>query len=149
MGIGDFCTRDVAIVAPDDTVLEAARVMRDQHVGDVIVVERQADRTIPVGIITDRDIVIEVLAREVPLDAVAVKDLLSRELITAQESDAVTGVVERMRHNGVRRIPVINDQGGLEGIFSLDDLLELLAEQLNDLVAITHKEIHHEQEKRP
>lgn len=148
MTIGEFCNREVAIVSPDETVLEAAKVMREQHVGDVIVVEQRDNQPTPLGIITDRDIVIEILAKEVSLETITVSDVMTTDLLTAKESDAIPNIVSQMRKKGVRRIPVVNEKGGLEGIFSLDDLLELLAEQLNDFVGVIHKEASQEQRHR-
>lgn len=148
MTIGEICTREVAIVTPHETVLDAAKVMREQHVGDVIVVEQRDNQTVPVGIITDRDIVIEILAKDVSLKSVSVNDIMSRDLLTAIETDTIPNIVSQMRNKGVRRIPVVNNKGGLEGIFSLDDLLELLAEQLNDFVGVIHKEASQEQRHR-
>lgn len=148
MTIGEFCNREVAIVAPDETVLNAANVMRQQHVGDVIVVEQRDKHAVPLGILTDRDIVIEILAKEVGLETISVSDVMSTDLLTARESDAIPNIVNQMRSKGVRRIPVVNEKGGLEGIFSLDDLLELLAEQLNDFVGVIHKETGQEQKHR-
>ena len=149
MNIGEFCNREVAIITAHESVLAAAKVMRQQHVGDVVVVEHKGGLTIPIGILTDRDIVLEVIAKDVSLDAVSTGDIMSRDLLLAKETDAVPNIVNQMRTKGVRRVPVVNEQGGLEGIFSLDDLLELLTEQLNDFVSVIHKETNREQRLRP
>jgi CBS domain-containing protein len=101
-----------------------------------------------VGILTDRDIVIELIAREVELDKIIIGDVMTRNLLTARESDSLSTVLSQMRGRGVRRVPVVNEQGGLEGIFSLDDLLELLAEQMHDFVAVLRKEANQEQRLR-
>ena len=148
MSIGEFCTRQVAILTQQESILEAAKVMRAQHVGDVVIVEQRDQQTVPLGILTDRDIIIEVIAKQISLDSVTAGDIMSPNLLTVRQSDTVADAIRKMRNKGVRRIPVVNDQGGLEGIFSLDDLLELLAEQLNDSVAIVHKETDKEQEQR-
>lgn len=148
MSIGEYCNRDVAIVTAQETVQDAAKVMRAQHVGDVVVVERRGGLSVPVGILTDRDIVIELIAREVELDKIIIGDVMTRNLLTARESDSLSTVLSQMRGRGVRRVPVVNEQGGLEGIFSLDDLLELLAEQMHDFVAVLRKEANQEQRLR-
>ena len=149
MTIGEYCTRDVAIIEPHETILDAAKVMCDQHVGDVVVVERKDEQVFPIGIITDRDIVLELIAKEVDLDSVAAGDLVSSNLISAKISEPLDDVISHMRTHGIRRIPIVNDQGSLEGIFSLDDLIELTAENLNSLVSIAQKGFHKEQERKP
>jgi CBS domain-containing protein len=147
MKVGELCTREVVIIEKNASVLEAAKLMRTFHVGDVVVVEPHPDDRIPVGILTDRDIVVELIAGGVDLQSVTVGDVISYELITALEDDDVIETVKRMRSKGVRRIPVVNSRGGLEGILSLDDLLDLLAEQLNDIVSLIKREQKEEEEK--
>jgi CBS domain-containing protein len=110
--------------------------MRLHHVGDVVIVEDRKEMPVPVGIITDRDLVVELIADEVDLDAVTVGDVMSYELVTARTDDSIWETLKRMRGQGVRRIPVVNDQGGLEGILALDDILELLAEELSMLAKV-------------
>jgi CBS domain-containing protein len=130
MTVGKFCNREVVVANRDSTIIEVARLMRQHHVGDVVIVNYQGDQAKPIGIITDRDIVVELIACEVSIDAVSVGDVMSFELITAKERDSIWDALQRMRTQGVRRIPVVNDAGGLEGILTVDDLLELLAEEL-------------------
>ena len=140
MTVGKFCNREVIIAEKDSTVFEVAKLMRNHHVGDVIVVSTSGDRTKPIGILTDRDIVIEVIAADVPLDSVSAGDIMSYELVTARESDSIWDTLQHMRAKGVRRVPVVNDAGGLEGILSIDDLLELFAEELNLLAKVPFRE---------
>ena len=116
MSVGEICNREVVICRPDDSIQEAAKVMRDQHVGDVIIAEERENSCVPVGILTDRDIVIELLAEEVDVNSVTCADVMSSELITAKEDDEILATIELMRDKGIRRIPVVNQQGGLEGI---------------------------------
>jgi CBS domain-containing protein len=98
--------------------------------------------------LTDRDIVVEVLAEDVDPQSVAVGDIMSASLITAREEDELLDVVARMRNYGVRRMPVVNAQGGLEGILAVDDILELLAEQINGLAGLVTIEQRRERERR-
>ncbi|MDA8421030.1 MAG: CBS domain-containing protein [Pseudomonadota bacterium] len=148
MPIGELCSRDVIFVTPRDTVPEAARLMRQHHVGDLVVVEDQAGRRVPVGMLTDRDLVVEVLASGVGADTVTVGDIMSPEPVTARETDGVYETIQRMRARGVRRIPVINDRGGLEGIIAVDDLLEMLAEEIMNLATLVGREQAHERAAR-
>jgi CBS domain-containing protein len=136
MTVGHFCNREVVICGRESTIVEVAQLMRQHHVGDLVIVEDREDVTVPVGIITDRDLVVELIADEVDLDAVTVGDVMSYELVTARTDDSIWETLKRMRGQGVRRIPVVNDQGGLEGILALDDILELLAEELSMLAKV-------------
>lgn len=144
MSIGEICNREVVICNSDDSILEAVKLMRDQHVGDVVVVERKSEGVFPQGILTDRDVVIELLAEEVDLNSVACGDVMSREMVTAAEDDEVLQTIELMRDRGIRRIPVVNRRGELQGILSFDDLVELISEQLTDLVRLVGREVEHE-----
>lgn len=148
MSVGEICNRDVVITDRTTTIMEAAQLMRQYHVGNVVVVEDKGDQNVPVGILTDRDIVLEVLAKTVALDTVTVGDVMSSDLITAREQDGVWETIKLMRSRGIRRLPVVNDQGGLEGILAVDDLLELLAEEIADLARVVSREQLREKEKR-
>jgi CBS domain-containing protein len=151
MTIGEVCNREVVIMGRSESVLEAARQMREQHVGDVVIVEERLGARVPVGILSDRDLVIEVLAKEVPVAAVAavaVGDIMSDRLLIAHENDEIQETVRRMRERGVRRIPVVSATGSLVGILALDDLVELIAEQLTDLIALMRTELRRERATR-
>lgn len=146
MNIGEICNREVVIIDKEGSIFKAAKLMREYHVGDVIVVEEKNEERIPVGILTDRDIVRALVAADVDLHAVAVGDAMSFDLLTAKEEDDVVSTIKRMRHRGVRRVPVVNSRGGLEGIVSVDDLIDLICEQLTDLVGlITHQQEREEE----
>ena len=149
MNAGEICNREVVIVNRDQTILDAAKLMREYHVGDVVVVEERKGENVPVGILTDRDIVIKILAQDLDAGKVQISDAMSFDLLTALEEDEILETVKRMRGRGVRRIPVVNAQGGLEGIIAVDDLVDLLAEQMADLVALISSEQRQEQKNRP
>ena len=148
MSIGEVCNREVVIATPEESILDTARLMRDHHVGDVVVVENRLGATVPVGILSDRDIIVEVLAKEVPLGAVNVGDVMSSGLLVANEKDPILDTIKRMRARGVRRVPVVDDNGALVGILAFDDLVDLIAEQLSDLVGLLSSEMRHEQDLR-
>jgi CBS domain-containing protein len=148
MTVGKFCNREIVVAGQDSSIIDIARLMRQHHVGDVIIINYNGDQSIPVGIITDRDIVVELIACEVSFDDVSVKDVMSFELITAREQDSIFDTMQRMRVKGVRRIPVVNDDGGLEGILSVDDLLELLAEELTLLAKVPLRQQMFEKETK-
>jgi len=143
MPIGEVCNREVVIVQPGETVLEAAQLMRRHHVGDVVVVEERGGRRVPVGIVTDRDLVLEVMAPQIDPATVTVKDILTTDLVTIKKDAGLFEAIEYMHAKGVRRLPVVDDNGGLIGILTLDDLIELLADEMTALARL----VKHEQKK--
>lgn len=149
MSIGELCNREVIVVNRDEPVREAVRLMRAHHVGDVIVVETQDGHRRPVGVLTDRDVVIELLAAGIDIDAVAVGDAMSFELLTAREDDELVDTVERMRKRGVRRVPVVDDSGALVGIIAVDDIIQIIAEEVTGLAGLIRREREQETVHRP
>ena len=131
--MGDVCNREVIAVTRETTVLAAAQRLRERHVGSVVVCDLDGNRRVPVGIVTDRDIVVEVVATELRAETITVGDIMGRELVTAHESDSVAETLAVMHDKGVRRIPVVAGDGHLVGIVSLNDLLDQVAGQLTDI----------------
>lgn len=148
MSTGEICNREVVVVQPETTVLEAAKLMRQHHVGDLLVVEDRGGMRIPVGIVTDRDLVVEVMAPELSMDAITVGDIMAPELSTVRESAGIFEAIEYMRSKGVRRLPVVSEIGVLAGILTLDDLLELLAEEMLSLSRLVKYEQRKEMASR-
>lgn len=140
MPIGEICNREVVIAQSSNSTLEAAQLMRQHHVGDVVVVEDRDGVRVPVGIVTDRDLVVEITAPELNQTAITVGDIMTPELVTVKEDTGVFEAIQYMRTKGVRRLPVVDDNGGLVGILALDDLLELLAEELFALARLVKRE---------
>jgi CBS domain-containing protein len=148
MSISEICNREVVIARKSDGIVEVAKLMRRYHVGDLVVIDESSERRVPVGIVTDRDLVIEVLAQGVSPDSVTVGDVMSYELATAQDTDSVWTTLQLMRSKGLRRLPVIDAEGTLIGIISADDLLELLAQELADLSRVIAREQARERDER-
>lgn len=140
MKLKNVCTLDVACCTGTATISEAARLMRQHHTGDLVVIDETDGDRIPIGIITDRDIVVEVLGKGLDPVKTAVAGVMSTQLVVADSGEDVSEAVERMRVHGIRRIPVTGDNGTLMGIFTLDDLLKLNAEQIEAPIAILSKE---------
>jgi CBS domain-containing protein len=140
MPVSEICNREIIVVRRDDTVHEAAKLMRQHHVGDVVVVEERNGVRVPVGIVTDRDLVVEIMAPDVVQMFITVGDIMGLNLVTIQESMGVYESIQYMRGKGVRRLPVVDRKGGLIGILTLDDLLELLAEELLELSRLVKHE---------
>ena len=149
MTIGEYCNREVTISEPDTSIIEAAELMRRHHVGDLVVVDRQEGKNLPMGIVTDRDLVLEVLAQDVDPDSLAIKDIMSTDLVTVLESETFLSVLDIMQKQRVRRILVVDDHGGLQGILSADDAIELIAEAMNNLTSLVKREIAREADLRP
>lgn len=150
MTVGEICNRQVVIARRDEHVREAAQRMRDLHVGTLVVVDEHDSRRIPVGLVTDRDLVIRALSDPmVNVDALVLGDVMTTEPVAASEHDNLWDVIKKMRSFGVRRLVVVNDQGGLEGILSFDDLIDLLAEELSDLSTLLSREQKREREANP
>lgn len=143
MPVGEICNRDVIILQREDTILKAAKLMRQNHVGDVVVVEARGGVRVPVGIVTDRDLVVEIMATGLDQTVITVGDIMVRELVTVKESTGVFETIQYMRSQAVRRVPIVDENGALVGILALDDLLELLSEEL---LAIA-KLVRHQREK--
>lgn len=148
MPIGEICSREVVFVHRDESIVQAAQLMREHHVGDVIVVDERDGTRLPVGILTDRDIVVEIVSKNVDPGAVTVADAMTADVTTTRESDGVYETIEHMREKGVRRMPVVNAQGALVGLVSLDDLLDLLGDEIGSLAKLVSREQKHERTRR-
>jgi CBS domain-containing protein len=143
-----LATGDVATVGRDMPLVECARVMRNQHVGSLIVVDQSVDGPRPVGIITDRDIVVEAVAVDLDTKAMTAGDLMSTALVTVRQNEDIVSALARMREAGVRRLPVIDEHGRLTGILAVDNLLEAVNEQLDALVGVIKAEQTREAHQR-
>ena len=148
MAVGEICNREVVIAQKALSVVDAAQLMRKHHVGDLVVVEEKNGRRHPVGIVTDRDIVVEVVAAGVNPDALKVGDIMGPEVATVRESEGLFEALRYMRGKGVRRMPVVDRDGGLVGILTLDDLLSLLAEEMTELAKLVSHERQREAASR-
>jgi CBS domain-containing protein len=146
MTVGDVCTRSVVTAHPDETVAEAAKRMRDRHVGDLLVTDTQ---TRPIGILTDRDIVVSAVAQSPDrLESLLVGDVMSHDLATARTDETLDDALKLMRTRGVRRLPVVSADGRLEGLVAFDDILEVMSEELGELVGLVAREQKREREVR-
>ena len=145
MPIGDVCVRDVVVTGRETTVRDAAKLMAQHHVGNLVVVREEAGgRVVPIGIITDRDIVRNVVAEALDPAVFTLADLGVRELVTVREDQGVFECMQHMRMSAIRRMPVVDRDGRLVGIISLDDLIQLLAEEMGELAQAISREQAHE-----
>ncbi len=140
MPIGELCNREVVFATRTTTIVEAAQLMRRYHVGDLVVVEEINNKRMPVGIVTDRDIIIEVVAKSQPFQDCTVDKIMSSQLVSVPETEGVIETIKLMRNHAIRRIPVVSNDGVLVGIISADDVLDLLAEELSELAKVAPRE---------
>ena len=148
MHIGEICTRSVVTCRRDASAPEIAQLMRDRHVGDVIVVDEHEGQLTPVGIVTDRDLVVQVMAKGLNPDLLRAGDLIADDLVTAMESEGVYDAIWHMRNKGLRRLPVVDAHNHLLGILTADDVTEFLAEELTEVARIAPRQIKREEAMR-
>jgi CBS domain-containing protein len=141
MKVGQMCQRNAITVQASDEIATAARLMREKHVGFLVVVEPAAQEgaVVPVGVITDRDIVVSTIALGVDPKTLSVGDVMTCKPTVALTDDSVADAVYRMRHSGVRRLPVVGDYGHLVGVLALDDVLTNRADELGAAAAVITK----------
>ena len=149
MRVGDFCNREVVSIEEDASIIDAAIAMRENHVGDLIVVKKSFNKLTPVGIITDRDLALGVVAAEIDMHSVTVGDTMSFELASVSEDDDLMHANENMRENGIRSLPVVDADDFLSGIVTVDDILYILSDMLIELVHIVNLQRKRETQKRP
>lgn len=139
--IGGLCERDVVVAGPETTVAEAAKLMRSQHVGSVVVVDRKAGGLgVPLGVVTDRDIVVEVVATGLDANVITVSDIMAQEIVSLRADADPHYAMRLMRARGLRRLPVVTPAGHLVGLVAFDDLLEFVTEELSDLTRAVGRE---------
>jgi signal-transduction protein with cAMP-binding, CBS, and nucleotidyltransferase domain len=148
MRIADICTRSVVTCGRRTSATEAAQLMREHHVGDLVVVEERDGKVTPVAVVTDRDLVIEVMAQGLDPALAQVGDLIVDELVTAAESEFVHDAVWHMRGKGIRRLPVTDAQGKLTGVLTAGDVSRCLAEELIEIARIAPTQVRRESVRR-
>lgn len=142
MNVGEVCTREVYIVSPSEPLLQAVHEMCRRNVGCVVAVERRGEHVLPVGIVTDRDIVRQLPRHSSGLSAVSVADVMTPDPLALAEEESIVDAMQRLRQRGVRRAPVVAASGDLVGIVSIDDLLGVVAEQLSSLARLVERQTH-------
>ena len=141
MDADEIPNRIVVICHKDDSIHKAAERMRNNHVDDVIVAKHKGHKYLPIGILADRDVISRVLDNKVNLNDIAVKYVINNELLTVNVDDIIIETLEKMRAKGIRRVPVVNQEGGLEGILlegylDVENENELVSEVLSDLARL-------------
>jgi len=134
MNAGELCNREVVFAHRDTPLVEAARLMREHHVGSLVVTVDRLSERVPVGLLTDRDIVLAVVAKGLDARTLRAGEVMTADLVTVREQDGITDVLRLMREKGVRRVPVVSRSGALAGIVTIDDVLQLVAEEMDTFV---------------
>ena len=137
MTIAKICVRNVDLAEPDETAWEAAVRMRQRAVGTLLVLD---DWKRPVGIITDRDIMERVTAENRDARTTPVSMIMTRDPTTIEENEPIQVAIGRMRRGGFRRLPVVDEEGTLVGLVSMDDILMLLADEIAQLGQLVGRE---------
>lgn len=135
MKVIDMAVHEVATITADQSICACALQMRLDHVGSLVVVD---ENQTPLGMITDRDIAIEVVARKLNPEQLTVKDIMTAPVVTATPNESMVVALARMREFGVRRLPIVDEQGKLVGVISNSNLVEELSGLLDSLVRNIH-----------
>lgn len=130
MPVPDRFLQTPCVAAPDTSARYAARMMHESHIGSLVVID---DKKRPIGVVTDRDLALHVLANELDPEGTTVGDCMSAPSITLERSASLSAAARTMRRHGVRRLPIVDEDGVLVGIITGDDLVLLLGRELNEL----------------
>ncbi|VTU21661.1 CBS domain-containing protein [Variovorax sp. RA8] len=144
MNIGSICTRRMIAVDSSSTLAQAAGLMREHHVGALIVTSQTAAGPCVTGVVTDRDLVIDVLARGLETAGIKIGELASDKIASVPEETDIAGAMAVMEANGVRRVLVTDSEKRVTGIVSLDDLMDACAKELAGLAAVIRSGIERE-----
>lgn len=148
MKVGQYCKRSVTAVSGSTDVANVARLMREKHVGFLAVYKEGDDQRKPVGVITDRDIVLQVTALDLNAQLVTAEDIMTRQPLIAREGDELSDALQAMRLSGIRRVPVVDARGALTGIIAMDDAIALVTELMCDISGTIRSEQREEWRKR-
>jgi CBS domain-containing protein len=149
MTVGDICNRNVVVAPKTEMLVDAAKRMRTSHVGDLVIVDTRDGLHVPVGILTDRDIVVGAVAGDPDhISYLFVSDVMSPDVVVARERDSIESAIKQMEEHGVRRLPITNEGGVLVGILTLDDLLRHLTARQKELVDLVTRQQQRERQYR-
>jgi len=148
MRVGEYCKHGVVTIDPSADCVAIAQLMRDEHVGFLVVVQEGDPKRKPLGVVTDRDLVLQVCARDVDMHGVTAADVMSRDPLIARENDDLSDLMQAMRIDGFRRVPVVNENGALIGIIAIDDAIDVIAGLLCDVSGSIRNEQRQERRLR-
>ncbi len=140
MFVGQYCDKKISTLTQDSSILDAAQVMRKNHVGEVIIVEKKMGKVIPVGLITDRDLVVEILAMEIDIETINLGCIMCIELVTVNYDSSLNKALEIMQHHGIRRAPVVGNKGELIGIINIEAVIKVLSQDMAKILKLFNNE---------
>lgn len=132
MPVEHLARGEVVTASPDDSVQDLANRMEEDNVGSIVI----TDGNEPVGIVTDRDLTLQIVGEGRDPGGVSAEDVMTTNLATVQTDEGFYEATQRMSEHAVRRLPVVNDSGELSGIITADDLNELLADEHQQLADV-------------
>ena len=136
MSLGNLCRREVVVVNQGTPIKEAVKFMEEKNIGSVIVVGGGK----PVGIVTDRDILLRVVNKGLDPEKSSVDDVMTKEIVTLKEGMGLFEALEQVKGKGIRRFPIVDARGNLKGIMTLDDIIYLLGKEMADVASIIERE---------
>ncbi len=147
METSKLINKKVVTVKKDSTVQEAAKLMRKHHIGDVVVMDPRSNA--PIGILTDRDIVLATIALNIPYEGLSVEDIMTEKLVTVSQDAGIHEVIRLMKLHGVKRIPVVGAKKNLIGIISRDNVMKFLGDEFSSIGDTYQRQRSKEKERRP
>ncbi len=148
MDLKKLGSKRVVTVTADTSLEDAARLMRENHVGDVVIVESKGSKKIPIGILTDRDIVMATIALGAPAAPLATGDIMTSDLVTIKEDESLNHLIDLMKEKGVKRVPIVGKDCDLLGIIALEDVMALLTKELAALAEVGKRQKEVEFQRR-
>lgn len=138
MSLESLCRREIICVRTSDKVIDATRLMEEKNVGSVVVVSEDK----PVGIMTDRDVMIRIVNKGLDPEKTSVSDVMSVEIITLKQNTGLYDALEQIKESksSVRRFPIVDENGSIKGIITLDDVVYLLGKEMSDVSSIIETE---------
>ena len=136
MSLGNLCRREVVVVNQGTPIKEAVKFMEEKNIGSVIVVGSGK----PLGIATDRDILLRVVNKGLDPEKSTVDDVMTKEIVTLKEGMGLFEALEQVKEKGIRRFPIVDARGNLKGIMTLDDIIYLLGKEMADVASIIERE---------
>lgn len=144
--ISSLYEKNVICVDKNSSIGDAAKLMRKKHVGSVVIVNREKNKSVPIGILTDRDLIVKAIAQDVPLESISVSDIMAPTIALAHEGDGVYDMIKVMKENAVARLPVVNFQNELIGIITARKIIQLISKELSDLADLPSMQQHKEKQ---
>ncbi len=136
MSLGNLCRREVVVVSQGTPIKEAVKFMEEKNIGSVVVVGGGK----PLGIATDRDILLRVVNKGLDPEKSSVDDVMTKEIVTLKEGMGLFEALEQVKGKGIRRFPIVDASGNLKGIMTLDDIIYLLGKEMADVASIIERE---------